>query len=118
MGKITFKNIVMYGYHGVLESEKSQGQLFQIDFEAWLELEKASETDSLDDTINYAKLYELIKESFFTKRYDTLEALGGTILKSVGKEFPGRCSKMAVKIRKPMPPIPGVMDYVEVELRV
>ena len=52
MDYIRLKNMVFYGYHGVEESEKILGARFELDLVIGANLQKASETDDLNDTID------------------------------------------------------------------
>ena len=56
MDKIIMKNMVFYGYHGVLEEEKKLGQKFFIDAILFLPLKKAGETDNLNFSVNYGSV--------------------------------------------------------------
>ena len=44
MDKIILKNMAFYGYHGNLDSEKSQGQRFYVDVEIKTDLTKPGQT--------------------------------------------------------------------------
>ena len=46
MDKIILKNMAFYGYHGNLDSEKSQCQRFYVDVEIKTDLTKPGQTDS------------------------------------------------------------------------
>ncbi len=49
------------------------------------------------------------------RKYRLLEALAGTIAKGLMREF-FNVEAVTVRIRKPHPPVKGVVDYVEVEM--
>ena len=86
MDKIILKNMAFYGYHGNLDSEKSQGQRFYVDVEIKTDLTKPGQTDVLEDSINYVEVYNMVASI-------------------IG---------LSVAVRKPSVPIAGVLDYVEV----
>lgn len=52
------KGLVFHGYHGVLEEERRLGQKFVVDIEASADLSRAGATDDLQDTVNYAAVYQ------------------------------------------------------------
>ncbi len=62
MDKIIMENMGFYGYHGVLEQEKTIGQKFFVDAYLILPLKKAGETDDLNFSVSYADVYLTIKK--------------------------------------------------------
>jgi len=114
MDKIRLKNMVFYGYHGVLEEEKSLGQRFEVDLEVRLSLKEAGERDELDLTVDYRTLYKIAKEVMEGKKYNLLEKAAEEIARLVSLA----CSEeeIIVTIRKPNVPLGGVLDYAEVEI--
>lgn len=55
--KLVLRGLKFHGFHGAREEEKKLGQKFVIDLDAWLDLHKAGETDSLPDTVSYTDIY-------------------------------------------------------------
>lgn len=116
MDKIILKNLCFYGYNGVLEQEKILGQKFFVDVVLYLDLQKAGSEDSLDDTVNYGEVYQLIDKVFKEERYDLIEAVAETICNRVLVSF-DLVKEIEVTIRKPEAPVPGIYDYFAVEIR-
>ncbi|WP_018247893.1 dihydroneopterin aldolase [Orenia marismortui] len=116
MDKILLNNLSFYGYHGVLEEENNLGQKFFIDLELAADLEAAGESDDLDRSVNYALVYEVVKEICEEEKYQLLEALAERIAAKVLKEFP-KVEEVTLRVKKPEAPIPGIFDYVGVEIR-
>ncbi len=115
MDKIIINEMSFYGYHGVLPSERVQGQLFIVSLELNLDLSKAGETDALEDTIDYSAVYEEVKKLVEGKEFNLLEALAEKIAeRMLGR---GLVQVVTVKIKKPWAPIPGILDFVGVEIR-
>ncbi|MBI4535925.1 MAG: dihydroneopterin aldolase [Ignavibacteriae bacterium] len=112
---IRIKNAVFYAYHGVMEDEQNLGGKFEFDVDMYCDLSAAAEADSLKKTVDYEKVYAFIEKSVHAKKYYLLEALAGTIAKGLIREF-HNIEKVVVRIRKPHPPVKGVVDYVEVEI--
>ena len=52
--KIILEDIKIYAFHGVLPEEALIGNNYIINAELHADLEEASKSDNLDDTINYA----------------------------------------------------------------
>ncbi len=109
------RNAVFYAYHGAFEDEQNLGGKFEFDVDMYCDLSKAAEHDSLAETIDYEKAYAFIHRTVISKKYYLLEALANTIGKGLLNEF-GVLEEVVVRVRKPHPPVKGVIDYVEVEI--
>ena len=64
MGKVFVKNIRLHAYHGVLQQERVIGNDYLVSVSVTCSLGNAVKSDTVDDTINYAAVYELVKEDF------------------------------------------------------
>lgn len=116
MDKITLKKLRFYGYHGVLEEENRLGQKFTVNLELYADLKKACVSDSVEDTINYALVYELVKEVVETEQYNLIEKLGEEITIRIFNNF-SLVNEIVVEIEKPEAPVSGVYDAFSIELR-
>ncbi|HTY01912.1 MAG TPA: dihydroneopterin aldolase [Bacteroidota bacterium] len=112
---IRIKNAVFYAYHGAMEDEQNLGGKFEVDVDMYCDLSAAVESDSLRKTLDYEKAYGVIQRVILAKKYRLLEALGGTIARGLIDSFP-ELESVTVRIRKPHPPVKGVVDHVEVEV--
>jgi dihydroneopterin aldolase len=111
---IRLRNAVFYAYHGVMADEQNLGGKFEIDVDLFGDFSEAARTDSLKDTVDYELVYGFIGATVLAKKYYLLEALARTIGQGLLAEFPPLLA-VTVRIRKPHPPVRGVVDYVEVE---
>jgi dihydroneopterin aldolase len=59
---IELKNIKMKAFHGVYEEERKNGNSYSMDVLLATSLEKAMLSDNLEDTVNYANVYSIVKE--------------------------------------------------------
>jgi len=116
MDKIMMKNLSFYGYHGVLKEENRLGQKFFVDIEILCDLTKASQTDEVEDTVNYGEVYQLTKEIVEQKTFKLIEALAQAIASEILTNFV-KVNEVMVSIRKPEAPIHGIFDYFGVEIR-
>ena len=115
MGTIQLKNMQFYGFHGVDESEKHLGGRFEVDVEMQLSLAKACNSDELNDTVNYEKIYKTVNNCVSKDKFYLIEALASSIAKDILINYP--INSILVRVRKPHAPVKGVLDTVEVELK-
>jgi len=113
MGIIRMANMIFYGYHGVAAAEKETGRRFEVDCEIETDITKAAQTDDLKYAVNYVDIYKIIEEYLEEHRYNLMETLAENLLAEIIK-IKG-VNKVNLKVRKKIPPVPGNIDYVEVE---
>lgn len=116
-GIIRIKNAVFYGYHGVHASEQNSGGKFEVDVELHCDISDAVLTDSLKSTVDYEQVYNFLKDLIIEKRFYLIEALASRIADGLIRKF-DKVKKVIVKVRKPSPPVGGVVDCVEVEVEM
>ena len=107
--------MIFYGYHGVEKHEKNWGARFEVDIELGCNISKALESDNLNDTVNYEKVYQTILNSVTGEKFFLIEALAYSICKKIKVEFP-EVQQVRTVVRKPHAPIKGVLDNIEVEV--
>ncbi len=103
-----------WGFHGVFSEEQLKGQTFIVDVILWLDLEKAGNSDDLQETVHYGELYDRIRYIVEKKRFDLIEALAKNIVNEVLKEE--IVTKTLVRVKKPQAPIKGKFKYMAVEM--
>ena len=112
--KLILKNMVFYGYHGVYAAEKELGQRIEVDVEMVLALLSAGANDDLETSINYVEVYTLIKELVEDRNFNLIEAIAHTIAETLLSAY--TLEEVTVRVRKPNPPVGGVMDCFAVEI--
>ena len=113
--KILLQNMMFYGFHGVHEYEREQGQRFYVDVEIGADLMVAANNDNIEQTIDYTLVYNQIKEVMENHRFQLLEAVGAHIAEAILAT--SIANEVTIRIRKPAVPIPGPLDFVQVETR-
>ncbi|MBC1393782.1 dihydroneopterin aldolase [Listeria innocua] len=116
MDKIYLNELAFYGYHGVLQEETKLGQTFRVSLILGLSTKKAGQSDSVDDTVSYADVYETVKGIVEGTPFKLIEALAEKIASEVLINYP-LLEEITVKLIKPNPPIPGHYDSVAVEIK-
>ena len=79
MDKIVLKDLHFWGAHGVYPEERLQKQEFAVSVKIYLDLNKASGSDNLEDTFNYAELIPQLRQIVEEKSYALLECLAGKL---------------------------------------
>lgn len=111
---IRLGGLSFYGYHGVTAAEKETGRVFEVDCELEVDLADAGKSDRLTDTIDYEKVYMLVKDAVESTAFSLLEGLADRIAITLLERFP--IYKVTLKVRKMNPPIPGQIKFIEVQL--
>ncbi len=112
---IRLHNAVFYAYHGVMSDEQNLGGKFEVDVELHCDLSGAKEKDNLLQTVNYEKVYGVMKQTVIGKKFFLIEALAQSIAAGILKEFP-EVQKTTIRVRKPGAAVHGIIDHVEVEI--
>ncbi|MCS1352403.1 dihydroneopterin aldolase [Mechercharimyces sp. CAU 1602] len=114
MDTIFFEKMAFYGYHGVFAEENKLGQRFLVDLELGIDLRAAAEADDLKQTIDYAKVYSVVKEEVEENPVDLVETVAERIASQLFAAFP--IEEVSVRLTKPDPPIPGHYQAVGVQI--
>ena len=111
---IRIHNAKFYAYHGVLEIERSNGGLFEIDADITCNVTAAEAEDNLKKTLDYEKAYMFMSEVVSSGKFHLIESLAYKIALRIIENFQ-MVEKVTVRVRKPSPPLGGLVDYVEAE---
>lgn len=115
MSKTRIVNMMFYGFNGRYEYEREQGQKFFFDVEWVTANDDHATNDDVNDYVDPASVYSIMKGIVENHRYQMLQSLGATIGDQILERFP-IISEVTTTIRKPSVPIAGPLDYVEVEI--
>ena len=111
MDRIIIERIVCFGYHGVLLEEQTLGQEFQVSLELGLDLSDHRD-DRIDAVPDYRAAVAIAEEIMYGPACRLLETLACRIAdKLIAMDG---VIEVAVEVRKPNPPIPGVQGGVSV----
>ena len=112
--RISLGGISFYGYHGVSKAEQEVGRMFEIDCVIEADLANAGKSDKLKETVNYHKVYQLIRETAEGQAFVLLEGLAERLAEKILDSFP--IQRVTLKVKKVHPPVGGHCRYVEVEI--
>jgi 7,8-dihydroneopterin aldolase/epimerase/oxygenase len=114
MGTISIEGMEFFAYHGCFEEERIIGGRFIVDLFIETNTEEAEMTDELGKTVNYQKVYEVVKTQMEFKS-KLLENLARRIADNVCSAFPS-IKQLSIKVSKLHPPIGGKVDRVSVTI--
>lgn len=108
---VQLSNLRFFANHGMYAGEDVLGNEFEVS--ATLQLAGTGKRElALDDTINYAKVYEIISRKM-QERFGLLENLAIAIADELETAFP-QCQFIDLNIKKLYPPIPHFKGSVGV----
>lgn len=116
MDYIHLRELQFFGYHGVLPEENVLGQRFRATVSLAVDIQKAGQTDELDNTVSYVGVYDICKEVIEGKPFKLIEAVAETVASRILEAYKGQVFGCRVEIIKPDPPIPGHYKEVAVEI--
>ena len=96
---IRIKKATFYGYHGVMSEEQSVGGKFEADVDIYTNFSKAATDDSLNETIDYHKVYKVLYRLALEQKYYLIEAVANKIADELLTKFTA-IEKIAVRVRK------------------
>lgn len=117
MEKIIIKGLRLKAYHGVFEEEKKNGQMFELDITAEIDVKKAQISDDIDHTVSYAEIIETVKKVFTEKSHNLLESIANKVGTEILTTYP-KLKSVTVLVKKPDAPIDADFDYVAIEKQI
>lgn len=109
---IELKKMHFYAYHGVLPEETLIGNNFEVNLKIQVNFEQAFISDDVNDTYNYAVIYDIIKKEMSIPS-KLLEHVGGRIYNSIKEYYPD-VRIVELRIAKMNPPVAGQVDCAEI----
>jgi len=111
---IEIAGLSLYTHHGVSEAEREVGQRLVIDLRLDVGQTDATVTDSIEDTVDYAEVCQLVALIAQQRSHRTLERLCSTIADRLLADY--ELEGVWVKAAKPEPPIALPVEEVSVEV--
>jgi 7,8-dihydroneopterin aldolase/epimerase/oxygenase len=115
MDEIILNGMQFYGYHGVFPEETVTGQRFIVDVRLRLNLTQAGKTDLVKHTVDYGKVYEVVKSVVEGEPKKLIESVAETIADTLFTQFL-QLENVSVQVQKPGAPIPGIFESVCVRI--
>jgi dihydroneopterin aldolase len=113
---ISIKGIKGFGFHGVFDFEKRDGQNFSVDIEVEIDLTKASKSDQLEDTVDYGIFTSIALSHITGAPVNLIEHLAGNIAQQIKETSPTIIS-VSVTVHKPQAPVSEEVSDIAVTIR-
>jgi dihydroneopterin aldolase len=111
---ITLTGLKVFGYHGVYDDERREGQDFVVDLVLTLDTRPAARSDDVADTVHYGELAEEVAAIVAGDPVNLLETLADRIARAVLRR--ALVSDVRVTVHKPHAPIPLTFADVSVTI--
>ncbi len=115
MDKITLSKMEFEGHTGCLDFEKAEGQRFIVSIDVFSDRIKGCYTDELSDTIDYAAVFDVVKQTVTSDHGNLIEHLAQLIADNV-LASDKRIAKVNVTVSKPEAPVKGIFETMEVTI--
>jgi len=114
MNAILLENMKFHAFHGVLPEEQLIGATFSVTLKLFFDFSKAAKEDNLSETVDYAEVYDLVKEEM-QQRSKLIEHVAQRILDRVFLRFP-LIKSAEIRLSKHNPPLGGEVEKATVML--
>lgn len=113
MFTINLHNLIFHSFHGLYEEEKILGNTFEVNVS--IGFEEEGPVTSMQQTINYAAVYEIIKAQMLIPT-PLLETLAQELTQKI-YEHDNRIKSISVSVHKKNPPITNMEGSVSVQFK-
>ena len=113
--QIILTGIHGFGYHGLFEHERRDGQDFFVDIALSVDLTAAAKSDSIDDTVNYAEISDLVVAEITSEPVNLIEKLASRIAERILKAHV-KVSSVTVTVHKPQAPVDAQLKDIAVQV--
>ncbi|MDE5883588.1 MAG: 2-amino-4-hydroxy-6-hydroxymethyldihydropteridine diphosphokinase [Oscillospiraceae bacterium] len=111
--QIKIEDLKIFAYHGVFEQENRNGQNFYINAVLYLDMELAN--DSLECSVDYGAVCELIRKTMTEHVYQLIETVAQKIAEAILLQYP-LVDSVEIEVRKPDAPV--AMDFRSISVRI
>lgn len=113
--QIVLTGIHGFGYHGLFEHERKNGQDFFVDLVLLVDLNQAANSDLIDDTVNYGSIVDLVLEEITNNPVNLIETLASRIARRVLGEH-SKVNSVTVTVHKPQAPVSAKLQDISVSV--
>jgi dihydroneopterin aldolase len=102
------------GRHGYYDHELVEAQPFEVDVELVVNLQPAGVDDDLTKTIDYGRVYAIVRQIVESTSFRLLEAIAEAISHELLVDLD--VTEVGIRIRKPAVQLGGPLDHASVEI--
>lgn len=100
---------------GVSAEERQEPQECLVDVELECDLTDATRSDDVHDTIDYARVFDLLQGLSRDEDFALLERFAGRLAEEIRRTV--SCEALLIRVKKLHPPLAGSLDYAGIEIR-
>ncbi|MBQ9677771.1 MAG: dihydroneopterin aldolase [Prevotella sp.] len=115
-GYVFLKDVRFHAFHGVMPQERTVGADFLVSLRIGYDLSKAMASDEVEDTLNYAEVYQLVRQEM-EQPSALLEHVAGRIVRTLLERFP-MVTSVDLQLMKQNPPMGADCKGAGVELHL
>lgn len=115
MDEIKIRNLEIFANHGVFPEENKLGQKFVISCTLYLDTRKAGKGDSLEDSVHYGLVAQLIKKEMENHTFALLECVAEH-LADIILDFDEKIREVEIEVKKPWAPVGLPLEDVSVKI--
>ncbi len=93
---IEIKGIAGFGYHGLFDFERENGQNFSVDVKLELENKTASKSDAIADAVDYSQVAKVVHEIIVGEPVNLIERLAHVIASELLRSYPLKAVEVVV----------------------
>jgi dihydroneopterin aldolase len=114
LDRVALRGLRGFGRHGVLPSERANGQPFLVDVDLGLDTRRAAKSDDLTDTVDYAGLADRVVALVEGEPVNLIETLAERIAAMCLE--PAGVEQVQVTVHKPEAPVTVAFEDVSVTI--
>ncbi|MDQ6855817.1 MAG: dihydroneopterin aldolase [Candidatus Dormibacteraeota bacterium] len=103
--RLLLEGLQFFGHHGDVEAERALGGRVDVDVEIRSDLSTAGRSDQLQDTVDYVRCYEAVRQVVENKQHNLLEKVAEEIASALLSDE--RIASVRVRVAK-QPPLAGI----------
>lgn len=112
---IEINGIFGFGYHGLFDDERENGQGFLVDVILMMDLFPASVTDRVEDTVDYSAVCDLVVSLIVGPPVSLIETLAGKIANRLLDQYP-KVNSVRITVHKPDAPVAAKVKDLSVSI--
>ena len=93
---IEIHGIAGFGYHGLFDHERENGQRFGVDVKLELKKKKVFKSDAIDDAVDYSQVIKVVHEIIVGQPVNLIERVAELVAKALINTFPIKSVEVVV----------------------